>query len=218
MAQMRTTSPSEMERNMEKIIVIFQRFAGKDGCADTMTYQEFEDFMKSELCSFSCNQKNKDVLKQMMKSVDGGMDKKPDDKLDFQEFLNLIGGMMVGCHAALCKLPEGYKPNPSNKKPTDMESSMENIIRIFQKYAGKGGDKYQMDYKEFESFMKTELKTFTEGQKDPNIVQNLMKQMDGSVDDKKDGQINFQEFMNLVGGIMVSCQEAMLRSTHPKKP
>ncbi|OCT66694.1 uncharacterized protein s100a11.S [Xenopus laevis] len=217
MAQMRTDPPTEMERNMEKIIVIFQRFAGRDGCADTMTYQEFEDFMKTELCSFTFNQKNKDILKQLMKSVDGGMDKKPDNKLDFQEFLNLIGGMMVGCHAALCQLPEGYKPKPSDKKPTDTESAMERIVLVFQKYAGKGGDKYQMDYKEFDAFMKTELKTFTRSQKDPNIVQKLMKQIDGSVDDQKDGQINFQEFMNLVGGIMVSCQEMMLRSTRPNK-
>ncbi|KAE8588923.1 hypothetical protein XENTR_v10022811 [Xenopus tropicalis] len=216
MAQMSRDPPTETERSMEKIIVVFGRYAGKDGCADTMTYREFEDFMKTELSSFSGN-KDPNILKLMMKSVDGSVDTKADDKLDFQEFLNLIGGMMVGCHAALCKLPEGYKPNPSNKKPTEMETAMESIVRSFQKYAGKGGDKCQMDYKEFEGFMKTELKSFTEHQKDPNALRSLMKTVDGSVDDKQDGQLNFQEFMNLVGGIMVSCQHAMLRSTQPRR-
>lgn len=39
---------------------------------------------------------------------------------------------------------------------------MENIVRVFQHYAGKKGEKDQMDYSEFEAFMKTELKSFTD--------------------------------------------------------
>lgn len=36
----------------------------------------------------------------MMESVDGSTDGKQDKKLNFQEFMNLIGGMMVACHCA----------------------------------------------------------------------------------------------------------------------
>ncbi|KAM9294697.1 uncharacterized protein PAF06_018897 [Gastrophryne carolinensis] len=207
--------PSETERSMERIITIFQRYSGKQGSQATMNYAEFEEFMKTELGSFTKNQKDPNILKKIMKSVDGGVDGRQDDKLDFQEFLNLTGGMMVACNEALSTCPPSKQNPVFATKPTDMEVAMESIVRVFQNYAGKKGSKSEMDYTEFEAFMKSELKSFTENQKDPNIVRRLLESVDGSVDGKKDKCLNFQEFMNLIGGIMVACNDAMLR--RPKK-
>ncbi|XP_073493492.1 uncharacterized protein [Phyllobates terribilis] len=211
MAQNRQNPPTEMERSMEKIITIFQRYAGKEGSAASMSYKEFENFMNSELSSFIKGQKDPNILQKMMKSVDGSADGRKDQELDFQEFLNLIGGMMVACNDALAKCPPEKKNPVSATKPSEMESTMETIIRVFQHYAGKKGDKNQMNYTEFEAFMNTELKSFIQNQKDPDIVRKLMKSVDGAVDCKQDGEINFQEFMNLIGGMMVACHEALLR-------
>ncbi|KAG8430225.1 hypothetical protein GDO86_018226, partial [Hymenochirus boettgeri] len=160
MAQIQTAPPTDMERNMEKIITIFQSFAGKEGDQAKMSYKEFEDFMKTELGSFTSNQKDPNILRKLMKSVDGG-DTCPDGQLDFQEFLNLIGGMMVACNEALLRAPKQAPAPPPQKPPTKMEEAMEGIIRTFQQYAGKKGDVAQMDHGEFEDFMKTELKSFT---------------------------------------------------------
>ncbi|XP_044128130.1 uncharacterized protein LOC122921895 isoform X1 [Bufo gargarizans] len=212
MAQQRQNPPTEMERSMEKMITCFQRYAGKEGSQASMNYKEFEKFMNTELVSFTKNQRDPSILQKMMNSVDGGVDGKKDQEMDFQEFLNLIGGIMVACNDALAKCPQEKKVNPvPATKPTEMESSMENIIRVFQHYAGKKGDKNQLNYTEFEAFMNTELKSFTDSQKDPNIVRKLMESVDGAVDGKQDRELNFQEFMNLIGGIMVACHDAMLR-------
>ncbi|XP_075700902.1 uncharacterized protein LOC142665192 isoform X2 [Rhinoderma darwinii] len=210
MAQVRQSPPTDMERSMEKIITVFQRYSGKEGSQASMNFKEFENFMKTELSSFTKNQKDPNVLQKMMNSVDGGIDGKKDKEMDFQEFLNLIGGIMVACHDALSKCPPAKKNPVAATPPTEMESSMETIIRVFQHYAGKKGDKDQMNYTEFESFMKTELKSFTDNQKDPNIVRKLMESVDGAVDGKQDRELNFQEFMNLIGGIMVACHSALM--------
>ncbi|XP_073464747.1 uncharacterized protein [Aquarana catesbeiana] len=211
MAQKKPSNPTEMERSMEKIITVFQRYAGKEGNTTSMNFKEFEQFMNAELGSFTKNQKDPQaILRKIMKSVDGGVDGKQDGELDFQEFLNLIGGMMVACHEALMKCPPTQKNPVSATKPTDMETAMESIVRIYQHYAGKKGAKDQMDYTEFEAFMKTELNSFTANQKDPNIVRRLMESVDGSTDGKQDKMMNFQEFMNLIGGIMVACHAAFV--------
>uniref|UniRef100_A0A8C5WDX5 S100/CaBP-9k-type calcium binding subdomain domain-containing protein n=1 Tax=Leptobrachium leishanense TaxID=445787 RepID=A0A8C5WDX5_9ANUR len=215
MAQMRQTPPSEMERSMEQTITIFQRYAGNEGDKATMNYNEFEKFMKTELASFTKNQKDPNLLRKMMASVDGGVDGKCDKHLDFQEFLNLTGGMMVACNDALLKAgPSQKNPTPATP-PTEMETVMERIVRVFQHYAGKKGDKGQMDYSEFEAFMRTELKSFVDNQKDPNIIRKLMESVDGAADGKKDKCVDFQEFMNLIGGMMVACHDLLLK--HQKR-
>lgn len=196
---------------MEKIITVFQRYAGKEGNQATMDFKEFETFMNTELASFTKNQKDPQILQKMMNSVDGGVDGKRDRELDFQEFLNLIGGIMVACNDALAKCPPTKKNPAPAVPPTEMESAMESIIRVFQHYAGKKGDKNQLNYTEFEALMKAELKSFTDNQKDPNIVRKLMESVDGAVDGKRDSELNFQEFMNLIGGIMVACHDALMR-------
>ncbi|XP_069816509.1 uncharacterized protein [Dendropsophus ebraccatus] len=202
---MRQSPPTDMECAMEKIITVFQRNAGKEGIHAFINFKEFKTFMNTELCSFTKNQKDPNLLKKMMNSVDGGVDGKKNQELDFQEFVNLIGGIIVACKNALAKCPE----------PKKIETAIQTIIRTFQHYAGKKGDKNQMNYSEFEAFMKTELKSFTNNQKDPNIVRKLMESVDGAVDGKKDRELNFQKFMNLIGGVMVACNDALMR--HLKK-
>ncbi|KAG8534477.1 hypothetical protein GDO81_019416 [Engystomops pustulosus] len=102
---MRPSPPTEMERSMEKIITVFQRFASKEGSQGSMNFKEFENFMNVELISFTKNQKDPNIVRKIMNSVDGGVDGKKNNELDFQEFLNLIGGIMVAGHEALSKCP-----------------------------------------------------------------------------------------------------------------
>ncbi|KAJ1081052.1 hypothetical protein NDU88_001236 [Pleurodeles waltl] len=104
MAQMCIDPPTEMERCMESLITTFQRYAGKEGDRSKMSFDEFERFMNTELKSFTKSQKNpRETLKKMMASLDGGVDGKKDNQIDFQEFLSLIGGMMIACHEAIMK-------------------------------------------------------------------------------------------------------------------
>nr|XP_033779902.1 protein S100-A11 [Geotrypetes seraphini] len=102
MSQPILTPPTETMRCIESLITVFQRYAGKEGDKNNMSFKEFECFMKTELAPFVENQKDPDVLKKMMKSLDGsGPGGNRDGNLDFQEFLNLIGGLAVSCHSTM---------------------------------------------------------------------------------------------------------------------
>ncbi|XP_004472861.1 protein S100-A11 [Dasypus novemcinctus] len=89
----KVSSPTETERCIESLIAVFQKYAGRDGDC-TLSKREFLNFMNTELAAFTKNQKDPGVLDRMMKKLDINCD----GKLDFQEFLNLIGGLAQACH------------------------------------------------------------------------------------------------------------------------
>ncbi|XP_012790362.1 protein S100-A11 [Sorex araneus] len=97
--------------------------------------------------------------------------------------------------------------------PTETERCIESLIAVFQKYAGKDGNNCQLSKTEFLSFMKTELAAFSQNQKDPGVLDRMMKKLDLN----SDGQLDFQEFLNLIGGLAVACHESFLKSAHCRK-
>ncbi|XP_068946082.1 protein S100-A11 isoform X2 [Petaurus breviceps papuanus] len=89
--------PTETERCIESMIAVFQKYAGREitNNRNTLSKTEFLAFMNTELASFTQNQ-DAAVLDRMMKKLDLNCD----GQLDFQEFLNLIGGLAQACHAS----------------------------------------------------------------------------------------------------------------------
>ncbi|XP_028911439.1 protein S100-A11 [Ornithorhynchus anatinus] len=94
-------NPTETERCIESLIAVFQRYAGQEGNNCTLSKTEFLKFMNTELAAFSKNQKDPGVLDRMMKKLDLNCD----GQLDFQEFLNLIGGLAQACHTSFTAAP-----------------------------------------------------------------------------------------------------------------
>ncbi|XP_077012096.1 protein S100-A11 [Tamandua tetradactyla] len=92
----KVSSPTETERCIESLIAVFQKYAGPEGNRNTLSKQEFLNFMNTELAAFTKNQKDPGVLDRMMKRLD----QNADGQLDFQEFLNLIGGLASACHTS----------------------------------------------------------------------------------------------------------------------
>ncbi|XP_072500976.1 protein S100-A11 [Notamacropus eugenii] len=90
-------TPTETERCIESLIAVFQKYAGQEitNSRNTLSKTEFLRFMNTELASFTQNQ-DPGVLDRMMKKLDLNCD----GQLDFQEFLNLIGGLAQACHAS----------------------------------------------------------------------------------------------------------------------
>ncbi|XP_074119587.1 protein S100-A11 [Sminthopsis crassicaudata] len=95
-------TPTETERCIESMIAVFQKYAGREitNSPNTLSKTEFLSFMHTELASFSQNQ-DPGVLDRMMKKLDLNCD----GQLDFQEFLNLIGGLAQACHASFTQQP-----------------------------------------------------------------------------------------------------------------
>ncbi|KAM4861650.1 protein S100-A11 [Thomomys bottae] len=94
--------------------------------------------------------------------------------------------------------------------PTETERCIESLIAIFQKYAGKDGNNATLSKTEFLRFMNSELASFTKNQKDPGVLDRMMKKLDLNAD----GQLSFQEFLNLIGGLALACHDSFLQSRH----
>ncbi|KAJ7332374.1 hypothetical protein JRQ81_014554 [Phrynocephalus forsythii] len=93
--------------------------------------------------------------------------------------------------------------------PTETERCIESFMAIFQRYAGRDGNATSLSKKEFVTFMNTELASFTKNQKDLGVVDRMMKKLDIN----SDGQLDFAEFLNLVGGLAEACRTHVMRST-----
>ncbi|XP_053134614.1 protein S100-A11 [Hemicordylus capensis] len=99
--------PTETERCIESLLAIFQRYAGRDGNANSLSKKEFVTFMNTELASFTKNQKDSAVVDRMMKKLDMNSD----GQIDFSEFLNLVGGLAEACHTHVMSSPTSHTPN-----------------------------------------------------------------------------------------------------------
>ncbi|KAJ6652780.1 hypothetical protein lerEdw1_010634 [Lerista edwardsae] len=65
--------------------------------------------------------------------------------------------------------------------------------------------------------MNTELASFTKHQKDPSVLDRMMKKLDIN----SDGQLDFGEFLNLIGGLAQACHAQVVSSPTgglPPKP
>ncbi|KAJ8354819.1 hypothetical protein SKAU_G00223860 [Synaphobranchus kaupii] len=99
------------------------------------------------------------------------------------------------CCLQLCK-------SQSLSMPSDLERAMESLITVFHRYAGKEGSSVTLNRGELKTLMETELPGFLKSQKDPAAVDNIMK----SLDDNRDGEVDFQEFVSLVVGLSIACE------------
>ncbi|NXO59715.1 S10AB protein, partial [Aramus guarauna] len=88
-------------------------------------------------------------------------------------------------------------------QPTETECCIESLLAVFQRYAGCN---CKLSKKEFMAFMNTELAAFTKNQKDPSVLDRIMKKLDLN----SDGQLDFQEFLNLIGGIALACHNSLV--------
>uniref|UniRef100_A0A2I3MM66 Protein S100 n=1 Tax=Papio anubis TaxID=9555 RepID=A0A2I3MM66_PAPAN len=100
----KVSSPTEIERCLESLIAVFQKYAGKDGYNYILSKTEFLSFMNTELAAFTKNQ-DPGVLDRMVKRLDTNSD----GQLDFLEFLNLISGLAMACHDSFLKAVPSQK-------------------------------------------------------------------------------------------------------------
>ncbi|XP_051263009.1 protein S100-A1-like [Dicentrarchus labrax] len=86
---------------------------------------------------------------------------------------------------------------------TELEKCMESMIQIFHHYAVEDGDGKTLSKKELKKLVETELPTFLKAQKNPKIVDCILKDLDQNKDDKLD----FEEFIPLVTGLSMACEK-----------
>ncbi|XP_018592951.1 protein S100-A10b [Scleropages formosus] len=87
--------------------------------------------------------------------------------------------------------------------PTELERAMEILLCQFHKYACKEGKSNSLSRCELKKLMENELPTFLKSQKDPGAVDKIFKDLDCD----GDGEVNFQEYLSLIGGLSLSCNQ-----------
>ncbi|XP_043117462.1 protein S100-A10b [Puntigrus tetrazona] len=87
--------------------------------------------------------------------------------------------------------------------PSDLENAMETLIKVFHRYASTDGCSTSLNRKELKKLMETELSSFLKSQKDPAAVDKIMKDLDAN----GDGEVNFEEFVSLVVGLSIACEQ-----------
>ncbi|KAK6471363.1 protein S100-A1 [Huso huso] len=86
---------------------------------------------------------------------------------------------------------------------SELEQAMESLIKVFHTYSGKEGDKYKLSKAEMKSLLQGELGCFLSASKDPNVVDQIMRDLD----ENKDGEVDFQEYVVLVASLTVACND-----------
>ncbi|XP_068425889.1 protein S100-A1 [Clinocottus analis] len=86
---------------------------------------------------------------------------------------------------------------------SNLQPSMEGLIKVFHKYSGKEGDKYKLSKAELKNLLTDELAGFLTADKDACEVDKIM----ADLDENKDGEVDFQEFVVLVAALTVACND-----------
>ncbi|XP_076864242.1 protein S100-A10a [Brachyhypopomus gauderio] len=95
--------------------------------------------------------------------------------------------------------------------PSDLEKAMESLIMVFHRYACREGNSSTLSRRELHELMENELSNFLKSQRDPRIVDKIMKDLDTN----RDGEVSFEEFVSLVVGLSIACEQCY--QTHLKK-
>ena len=53
------------------------------------------------------------------------------------------------------------------------------------------------------------MSLFLQNQKDPGVLDRMMKKLDLNCD----GQLDFQEFLNLIGGLAIACHDSFIQTS-----
>ncbi|XP_056089092.1 toll-like receptor 18 [Rhinichthys klamathensis goyatoka] len=96
----------------------------------------------------------------------------------------------------------------NNNMVSKLETAMEGLIKVFHTYSSKEGDKYKLSKAELKSLLHGELGDFLAASKDPMVVEKIMSDLD----ENRDGEVDFQEFVVLVAALTVACNEFFVES------
>uniref|UniRef100_A0A3P8SHZ6 Protein S100 n=1 Tax=Amphiprion percula TaxID=161767 RepID=A0A3P8SHZ6_AMPPE len=88
---------------------------------------------------------------------------------------------------------------------SNLESAMQMLIKTFHKYSGKEGDKYTLSRGELKELL---LEDITQAK-----VCKVMNDLDAN----NDGEVDFTEFIILMGALTVACNDFFLETGICKK-
>ncbi|XP_017337364.1 S100 calcium binding protein S isoform X1 [Ictalurus punctatus] len=110
------------------------------------------------------------------------------------------------------KMPRSNCDVMSKEPSTNLESAMQMLIKTFHKYSGKEGDKFTLSRGELRELLTEELGNYLGNAQDKDAVERVMSDLDAN----NDGEVDFTEFIILMGALTVACNDFFLDSPPPK--
>ncbi|KAA0703203.1 S-100 protein alpha chain [Triplophysa tibetana] len=93
-----------------------------------------------------------------------------------------------------------------SENASTLENAMQLMIQTFHKYSGNEGDKYTLSRVELKEMLTQELGNYLGNAQDKDAVEKVM----GDLDSNNDGEVDFTEFIILVGALTVACNDFFL--------
>uniref|UniRef100_A0A674PHB6 Protein S100 n=1 Tax=Takifugu rubripes TaxID=31033 RepID=A0A674PHB6_TAKRU len=82
--------------------------------------------------------------------------------------------------------------------------AMQMLIKTFHKYSGKEGDKYTLNRGELKELLLEELGTYL------GVNNEAVEKVMNDLDANNDGEVDFTEFIILMGALTVACNDFFL--------
>ncbi|XP_061617039.1 protein S100-A10a [Phyllopteryx taeniolatus] len=193
--------PSQLETAMESLILVFHRYASKDGKTGTLSRRALRDLMSNELSNFLKCQKDPAAVDKIMKDLDTN----GDGQVDFEEFVSLVVGLSIACEQCY----QARMKNVAQKKSAimgEVQTAIFLLIDAFKQYAGTDGDKNSMSKAEVKEMFKKEFGLEMGKAKDQVGIDRIFKDLDANSDNK----VDFQEFVCLVASLAMLMRDPPL--------
>uniref|UniRef100_A0A8C9XWD4 Protein S100 n=1 Tax=Sander lucioperca TaxID=283035 RepID=A0A8C9XWD4_SANLU len=87
---------------------------------------------------------------------------------------------------------------------SELQTAMNTLLKVFHSYSGKEGDKFKLNKSELKKLLTTELEIVGKN----GNVERLMQDLDLD----KDGEVDFQEYVNFVATVTMMMDEFFQRN------
>ncbi|KAJ8287932.1 hypothetical protein COCON_G00005910 [Conger conger] len=205
---------------MEAMIrAIVKAFVKASRGSEDMPEKNYQKLVTDQLKNLMAETDSADAVKEVRED----MGETQEGKVSFTEFMNLLGYLATklsdkhqagkGTAPEPCKLitpsssrMSGPLIGNSSGSESNLENAMQLMIQTFHKYSGNEGDKYTLSRGELKDMLTQELGNYLGNPQDKDAVDKVM----GDLDANNDGEVDFTEFVILVGALTVACNDFFL--------
>ncbi|KAM5148035.1 protein S100-B-like [Mantella aurantiaca] len=129
-----------------------------------------------------------------------------DGQVDFTEFIEFISDITTELQDMYLSNVQKYRRPPKFGAQTRSEKAIVALIKVFYKYAGKGGNPLSLETKELRQLLRKEMPTLH-----PCLESNThFKEILQNMDSRRPGQVDFKEFMSLVANFAVAVESSFV--------
>lgn len=170
------------ELSISVLVKTFYQYAGKR----KMNRKEFQKMVGTELNHILTSTEDKEEVDGLIKLIDAN----EDGKISFEEYWSLIS---LITDTLSKQMAMHFQVKPSNaqvEQMTNVERSINTIVRYFYEHSTVHGNKKTVTLEEFKSMLQTNFPNYIKEYSDPGQVLKIL--------DTKSQEIDFSEYWKLI--------------------